>query len=164
MPSLRNRKVKGRIRQDELVINPDGEFIVIPHTFSDDSSVESKRFSKLWNNKGSLCETTVDVTWYYADEDKPTIDEYVEGKCFGCGKKTGGKYCGISCRGFKREEETLYEYSFPRMFDVSIKPRPDFLIRHLIGIRRALKRRRTKWTYALHKLLRRLGGCDDCDY
>lgn len=90
MPSLRNRKVKG-ISHNGRIFSP-----------------TMIRAIKHFYNRVAICMDMI-------NESKPTIDEYVKGKCFGCGAETtittgkkpdimvditfstDGKYCSDSC-------------------------------------------------------------------
>lgn len=100
MPSLRNRKVKVKIRGGVISVS----LPALPKLIIDEVSDFKKRFD-------IFISAVQAIKWF----PRPTIDEYVNGKCFGCGAKTtittgkepdvlvdltfstDGKYCSDSC-------------------------------------------------------------------
>lgn len=101
MPSLRNRKVKGRTG-----------FTVSGKILTWDWVLTEDEIEYLYNRGAGLS------VWHQVgnsniEQPKPTIDEYVNGKCFGCGTKTDGKYCCAMCEK-KSRMIRLREYHFGR--------------------------------------------------
>lgn len=117
MPSLRNRKVKGRVEAmgdrssvdwiaNKLtrIIYPTEERVVGRRVIRDARQLHTRGLSDLediadickdWLGVDYRCTTDHDFNGI-AYKHKPTIDEYVK-RCFGCAKPTTGKYCGVMC-------------------------------------------------------------------
>ena len=108
MPSLRNRKVKGRrpiSREEAEKAFAWGERVI------NEVVGLTERLNAFGEAVGRM-------------NLKPTIDEYVKGKCFGCGGESKGKYCGISCDyemiariTRKKELERIWTKRFEQMVD-----------------------------------------------
>lgn len=89
MPSLRNRKVKGRT---EVPIN----IGIVSYSF--DGIDDHVDLSHVW--------PIVTIT------NDPTIFDYVKSKCFSCGRKTKGKYCCATHYVSAGQVKSVLEWEF----------------------------------------------------